>query len=394
MATRIEVLGETLVIKASPSFLKQAACPRSLHEGYVRKSEDRTVRLEAVRGRVVHEILAELTRLCLERKIQPQRLRPEEARQVIIAALPHEMYDEVGLILAWVALWRERYELSRHIAGHEDRLAIYFDGREAPWDDADARGIFDEITIEQKLCRVTDYKSQAQILSQQALREHEQMLFYCWMLWRFYPHLDTYSARIWYLRYGFAQEVHYSVDELKRFEERLFVKLELIRKIGSWAPIAGTHCNVCDFVHTCPIGNDASLLPEEILTVSQAKRVAQALRVREGYVSKARSLLKNYVEENGPVELGGATGDRFVYGFKPSLCKSYEDETVLRVLDDHGLPVTDAYKLDRRRLDRTLKKLREEDDGAAAEIEASATESGTTQFKGYVPGGDGEDETE
>ena len=59
-----------------------------------------------------------------------------------------------------------------------------------------------------------------------------------------------------------------------------------------------------------------------------------------------------------------------------------------------GLPVTDAYKLDRRRLDRTLKKLREEDDGAAAEIEASATESGTTQFKGYVPGGDGEDETE
>lgn len=306
------ILGETLSVPLSPTFLQHASCPLCLRWSYVDKSVPRLPRLSTLRGAVAHLAIALLSEHCMKADTPPSQLTDTHLRNAIVVSAPHEVYSELGTIFEWLSLWRERFALRpKHLVGYEERMAIDETFREVVWSQAAYRGIVDVIHLVGRTAIVTDYKGKPNVLSQAALAEHEQGWFYCWLVSKFYPQAEEFVFRIWYLRYGFYAETRRTRRQLDAFEQVLFMKRDKIAAIERWEPIAGQHCAVCDFVPICPLATGASELPVQIRTKDEAVRVASELRVKEQWVKEARAQLKTYVEHNDDVELSG-----YAYGFR------------------------------------------------------------------------------
>jgi hypothetical protein len=324
MADVATICGVELPVQLSPTFLQHAACPQCLRWTYVDRLP-RYARTTSTRGRAVHEALARLTSLCRSKRILPRRLTDEDLQSAIAAATPHEIWGEIGLIFEWVALWRKRFDLApKELVGHEERMAIDDRFQDAAWSEASYRGVVDLLHVFGKKAVITDYKGQPNILPQAGLDRHEQGSFYCWLLSKYYPHLEEFYFRIWYLRYGFFAVTRRSRRQLAFFEESLLAKKQKVLEIESWDPIPGEHCGVCDFIHLCPIAADEAPLPTEIVTPEQATRVASALRVKEEWAKEARTKLKVYVEHNEAVQLPG-----FIYDFRAAPQRTEEARPAL-----------------------------------------------------------------
>lgn len=306
------ILGETLAQPLSPTFLERAACPLCLRWSYLDKSVPRQPRLSTLRGAVAHVAIAILTEQCLKAAILPSELTDTQLRNAIVVSAPHEVFGELGRIFEWLTLWRARFPLQpQHLVGYEERMAIDEAFGEVVWSKAAYRGIVDVIHIIGRTAIVTDYKGKPNVLSPTALADDEQGWFYTWLVSKFYPQVNEFVFRIWYLRYGFYAETRRNRRELAAFEQRLQMKQDKIAGIECWEPIAGQHCGVCDFVACCPLANDDAELPIQIRTKEEAVRVAGELRVKEEWIKEARTQLKSYVEHNDDVVLSG-----YAYGFR------------------------------------------------------------------------------
>jgi hypothetical protein len=210
----LEVNGEKLTIKLSPTFIDKAACPKYLKLHYVDKVDDKYVRIAAERGSAAHAAIAELIGICQEAQIQPSSLSLEQIAEAVKRHTGHHILPETGDILSWTRLWAERYKISKYIYGVEEKVGLDHAYDDTEWDDASYRGILDVIDIEGTHLTVTDWKSQPHILNQSELDAHEQGTMYCWLASKLYPHIETFTFRIWYLRYGFYAETTRSVADL------------------------------------------------------------------------------------------------------------------------------------------------------------------------------------
>jgi hypothetical protein len=380
------ILGAELPLKLSPTFLERAACPLCLKWTYVDKLTTSSSRMSALRGAAAHLAIAVLTKRCLDEKILPSRLSDEHLRGAIAEATPHEIYAQIGPIFEWVSLWRERFHLqSKQLVGFEERMAIGERFEEAAWSEAAYRGIVDVIHIRDRTAIVTDYKSQPNILSQAALDQHDKGSFYCWLVSKFYPQIEEFVFRLWYLRYGFYAETRRSRRQLDLFEQQLLVRKQKITEIERWEPVAGDHCGVCDFNHLCPLGQAPSPLASDLVTPDQAVQLASELRVKEEWVKRARGKLKVYVEKNeDPIELAG-----YAYGFRAIETVQHDASVLVDPLRDHDLPLSDYLAGKSKPLAKLLKNLDEGSD-LREQLEAARTVKRATKFRGYKLAGDDE----
>ncbi len=384
------VLGETLQVTLSPSFVQRAACPLCLKWTYIEKLVTRYSRMTALRGQAAHLAIANLTSRCLTEEIAPRRLKDEHLRDAITAATPHEIYAEIGNIFNWVDRWRERIDLQpKNFMGHEEPIAIDEHYNEARWEDAAYRGIVDLFHKFGKTAIVWDYKTQPNVLSQAALDQHEQGSFYCWLVSRFYPKIEEFVFRIWYLRHGFYGETRRTKRDLELFEQKLLCQRQKVVEIQSWDPIPGEHCGVCDFIHLCPLGQDCSTLPTEIITAEQAQRVASELRAKEEWAKQAKAKLKVYVEHNDAVALPG-----YAYGFRASESVEWDRELVEDVLRDYGLDKDGYFNPNGKKLAQLFKRARREEGALLDRLEAARALKAKTSFRGYKVAGDDEDADE
>ena len=388
MAQIVTILGEQLPIKLSPTFLERAACPLCLKWTYIDQIVTQYTRTNALRGAAAHLAIAVLTRRCLDERITPDRLSDEQLRRAIAESTQHEIYAEIGRIFEWIALWRERFDLqAQDLIGFEEKMAIDEKFAEVGWHEASYRGIVDVLHNPGRTAIITDYKSQPNILSQTALDQHDKGTFYCWLTSKFYPHLEHFFFRIWYLRYGFYAETRRTRRQLDLFEQTLLVRKQKLTEIRSWDPIAGDHCGVCDFIHLCPLGHAASPPPSEVVTHRQAQQLASELRVKEEYVKRARAKLKVYVEHHEePIELAG-----YGYGFRASETEAWEPTRLAEVLREHQLPVAEYLGGNRKRLTKLLKRAARQESELFEELDAARVLRTTTKFTGYKLAGDDED---
>jgi hypothetical protein len=380
------IAGAELPLKLSPTFLERAACPLCLKWSYIDRLITSSSRTSALRGAAAHLAIAVLTKCCLDEKILPSRLSDEHLRRAIAQATPHEIYPQIGPIFEWVSLWRERFLLQpKQLVGFEERMAISERFDEAAWSDAAYRGIVDVIHIRDRTAIVTDYKSQPNILSQAALDQHDKGSFYCWLVSKFYPQIEEFVFRLWYLRYGFYAETRRSRHQLDLFEQQLFVRRQKIAEIERWQPIAGDHCGVCDFNHLCPLGQTSSPLASELVTHEQALKLASELRVKEEWIKRARGQLKVYVEKNeDPIELAG-----YAYGFRASETVQHDAGALIDPLRENDLTLSTYLVGKTKPLAKLLKKLDQASE-LRDQLEAARVVKVTTRFKGYKLAGDDE----
>jgi len=392
---KLVILGDELPLKISPNFLKQAACPRNLKLMYINKEVNRYVRANTVRGAAAHEAIAEVTRLALTTNRKLVDFSNDEIRDIVAKNTPSLAYAEIGNIYKWVLLWRDRFFITNHIVGHEEKMAIDEKFQECSWDKATYRGIVDYIDIDEDEGLIIDYKSQANILSESDLTNHEQLSFYCWLVNKFYPHVNHFRARIWYLQYGFYAETERTSADLAVFEQQMFLRIQAIRKIENWDPVPGEHCNFCDYIHLCPYATEEEILPTKVLSDTQALRLARGVRVKEEWVSKAKKQLKAFVDGNNDVELLGTNGSRYVFGYRMAPSYKYDFSIVKEVLVSAGIPLSDALRVDARDMKRIEKGLIRNNPLLADRLEEAKTRTGKTMFKGYIPKpGDDQEEEE
>lgn len=376
----LKINGEEVKLKLSHSFMQTAQCPLALKLRYVDHLDDRFVRVAAERGKAGHEALEEIITHCLEDDCDIEDVDDEMVRDIVQRHTPHTILSEVGNIFSWVQLWRDRFKLPKDIYGHEEKIAIDDEFDECDWDDASYRGVVDLLQIKRDLAVITDWKSQPHILSKTDLGEHEQLTMYCWLVWKMYPHVKRFKARIWYLRYGFYSETVRTEEQLVAFEHALMIKERKIAEIDNWDPIPGKNCGYCDFVHRCPLAMDLSPDTMQVVaTQEQAVVAAQRLTVMDALSKEIKTRLKQYVERNDDVMIG----DSWAYGFRKSTSEVWYPAEVAEVLKPHDLVLADYANIDKRALNKLIKESDKENPVLAGELRDIVHEKHSTRFEGH-----------
>lgn len=386
----LEVNGEKLTIKLSPTFIDKAACPKYLKLHYVDKVDDRYVRVAAERGTAAHAAIAELIGACQEAEIQPSSLSIDQIADAVRRHTDRRILPETGEILAWVRLWAERYKISKHLYGFEEKVGLDHAFDDTEWDLASYRGILDVIDIEKEHLTATDWKSQPHIFNQSELDSHEQGTMYCWLASKLYPHIKTFTFRIWYLRYGFYAETTRSAADLEAFEQTLMIKEQKILEIDDWDPIPGKHCQYCDVIQHCSLAQDLTLTHTNVISQEQAIKVAQRLTVMEVLIKELKSQLKGYVKENDDVRIG----DGWVWGFRSKESRQWPIADLASILEHYGHGLEEVANVDARKLKKLLKTAAKENPDLEADISSIEKVKVRAEFRGYKQGDSEEEETE
>jgi len=387
---KLKVLGQELSLKLSPSFLTNAACPRYLKLHYIDKVDDRYIRVAAERGSACHEAIAELISLCQEAQIQPSSLSLDQISDAVASHTPHTILAEIGEIMSWVRLWAERYQISKHIYGVEEKVALDEAFDDTEWDNASYRGILDVVDVNKKHCTVTDWKSQPHVMTQAELDAHEQLTMYCWLASKLYPHIEEYTARIWYLRYGFYAETKRTVKDLQLFEQTLMLKEQKILEISNWDPIPGKHCQYCDVIQHCPLSQDLSVTNTQVISQDQAIDAAQRITVMDALSKELKARLKAYVKENDSVVIG----DKWCWGYRSKASAVWDMQELLDVLMEYGHEIQEVASIDSRKLKKFLKVATRANPGLESDIAQIQKTKVKTEFRGYRLGDAEDDESE
>lgn len=352
----LTVLGQTVPMRVSPTFLQNAACPLCFKLTYV-DHEQKYPHLAAIRGSAAHEAIAALTRAALDNEMDAKDFTDQEIFEAVRLATPHAGMPEIGNVLAWVKTWRDRFQIKHsHIVGHEEKVALDENYQETDWDHASYRGIMDYIEIHHDTHAVViDYKSQAMILGQGKLTNHMQLTFYCWLAWKMYPQLKTFTVCIWYLQYGFLQETQRTLEEVQAFEQELHLREAKILDMQNWDPIPGEHCNMCDYPHLCPVAEDMSLPPAQIITQDQAASATERLHVLTVVKKRLEEKIKSFVSSNGPVRIGGESGG-VVYGFAAKPVTGYDSAKVEEILRANGIALADVANVNKQLLKKLVRE--------------------------------------
>lgn len=384
----LKVLGQELKLKLSPSFLNNAACPAYLKFHYVDKVGEQFIRIAAERGSAAHGAIAELLEYAMKERMEVQDIPNGMLREALQKHLPHKIIADVALVYGWIELWRDRFKIPNNIHGIEDKIALDDEYDECAWDNAAYRGILDLNQISGTHCTITDWKSQPHIMGQGELDEHEQLTMYCWLAWKLYPHLKSFTARIWYLRYGFYGETTRTVEQLEAFENALMIKEKKVLEIDSWDPIPGKHCQYCDYIHRCPLAQDLSPNNPEVITQEQAVLAAQRVTVMDALSKELKSKLKLYVDNNDDVMIG----DKWVYGYRHSQSVKWDAEETEEVLREHGHSLSEVASVDAKRMKKFLKEQARENPPLEVMLNDIKKEKHATQFKGHQRGSEPDDE--
>lgn len=391
----LEINGESLKIRISPSFLTNAACAAYLKFHYVDKIEKKSPRVPAERGKVMHEAIADLVRECHESDEKICDITDARLLEALEENMTHDAMPEIANMVSWLKKWRDNYVLPGNIYGIEEMIALDEEFDETSWETGSYRGIIDLLEVKGSEATVTDWKSQANILNAQELQENEQLTIYSWLLWKMYPHLKTFKVRIWYLRHGFYHETVRTEEQLIEYEQVLMLKEKRIENIENWSPTPGSHCGYCDYKYDCDLAQDLSPLNENIITEEQAIQAASRITAMEAMLKAMKGKLRDYVKANDAVAIGD-----WVYGYRLQSSRKFEMSVVESILDkfdieeEFGEMAREAFNSDSRKITKLLKAIDRVCPDAASEIEESAIVKHGSRFSGYKRGKVGDDDFE
>ena len=318
----------TAIPPLSQSLFEQMACPFLYATKQVR-GLPQTTSEAAERGRVIHEVIRDYIRHLIETKQPTDYAKLDE----LVEASPYS--EEVAEVL-------EKFKTDYFFDPEElfaaelpIRLTENFQPiiRKDSHSIAAYQGTLDLFSLESPtVAIIDDWKSYWQVVAPDSF----QAQFYPLLLMCLNPGLERVIFRLQFVRYGVSRQVEYTradLPKLKKIAERerarqLRYHEEATTGREDLPAAPGRQCTYCPLVaNGCPMATTnpyATMIPEE--------------RVQFGlYLEQAKKendcILKDHVNQNGPVLYIDGAGNRFEGGFKLKTQKSYPLVEGTAVLD-------------------------------------------------------------
>jgi hypothetical protein len=158
-----------------------------------------------------------------------------------------------------------------------------------------------------------------------------QQQLYAWLVMMNFPAIKAVTLREFYVYRTAARGARITRADLPKIEQRLRylvagfdraimagspknLKLATLEKHGSWKPSPGYHCRWCTKAYQCPI-DDEFRGDAGVQSMDDAARLAGARAVMKAAIKQIDSVLRPFVDLNGPVPIKRAKGRR-VLGFR------------------------------------------------------------------------------
>jgi hypothetical protein len=276
-------------------------------------------------------------------------------------ALPNEAMADA------IEIWNRFYETfalpqGLESPGVENRLAFDVSWQPCEFfaEEAFFRMVIDFHFRQDSLGVIVDWKTNREV--PQTVGKDLQLRTYGWGLKQaLYPEVQEVLLRLHFLRYGKEREVMLESHDLAEVPDELEARISTIEADINFEPTPGSFCGLCGVTAHCPVMSQA-LAPIEVLaptTREQAEKAASLLLTLQKVEKELTARLKEWVKENGPVQVGD-----LVYG--PTEVVSYDLNTkaVVEFLLNEGLEREAVWPLlgiTKTGLERGMKKLQRPD---------------------------------
>lgn len=317
----------TTIPPLSQSLFEQMACPFLYATKQVRGLPQPTSE-PAERGRVIHEVIRDYIRHLIETKQPTDYAKLDE----LVEASPYS--EEVAEVL-------EKFKTDYFFepeALFAAELPIQLGKDFQPIQQGSNwiptfQGTLDLVSLESStVAIVDDWKSFWQVTTPDSF----QAKFYPLLLMCLNPGLERVIFRLQFVRYGVSRQVEYTradLPKLKKMAERerarqLRYHEEATTGREDLPAAPGRQCTYCPLVaNGCPMATTnpyATMIPEE--------RVQFGLYLEQAKKENDR-ILKDHVNQNGPILYVDGAGNRFEGGFKLKTQRSYPLVAGTAVLD-------------------------------------------------------------
>jgi len=164
---------------------------------------------------------------------------------------------------------------------------------------------------------VIDWKTNRNLPDQQIIEKDIQTRLYALMVSAFAP-VESFIVELNFLRYRVIRKLEIRREELEPLKEWIMTGIEPIESASRFDPTPGEWCGLCGYKTHCPecravTESLPSSIPASIDDDDDAKRLAGMLKLVIELRNKLQSVLKEWVEKNGPIDLSGEVLDLYEY---------------------------------------------------------------------------------
>ena len=245
-----------------------------------------------------------------------------------------------------------------------------------------------EVDSDEGIAEITDWKSNHQILPDSRVKEDFQGRCYSMLVLETLPHIEAVKFHLGLSRYGIylpqKGEAIFTREDAEAFKEHLSFRLAF-HFAGDLKRdhVPGTWCQYCPLkrVGECTLYRSYyGTTPPPPLTELQARKLARQVIALEDARDTRVALLKQYVNERGPLPVGSG-GQAEVFDFHKRESEEIPATALISILDDNRSLVGDQpldELLSIKKTTKAYKSLRYHADLRSAFEDAATMKAATT----------------
>lgn len=386
-ATTTETRTPVLTIRQSHLTWLLGYCPRGAYALAVEKREGPSYS-GAARGTCIHEAFARYNLHLWKTGRQTDWEAAERIGFDVLADNPELPLPERDDVIAQVRNIAQSYVFEpAHFYGAEEALHCDLDL-------ADGRAVritgrLDLLLVDsdEGTATVRDVKGNHALPPDSAIVNDLQLKTYAMLVTENLPHVERVSGQLWFTRYGLLlprkDEAVWTRDDIERFKDHLRVILADFLDSPRHEAVPSVKCQYCPLrrpgqctLHRSYYGTT----PPPPTSEAQARKLARQVVALEQARETRLGLLKEYVNEHGPLPIG--SGDHAeTFAYHKSESEEIAPTDLMQILDDNfGLvgpqPLDELLTV--KKTARAYKSLRYHKDLKSAFDDVATTKAKTT----------------
>lgn len=385
--TMTETRTPVLTIRQSHLTWLLGYCPRGAYALAIEGREGPSYS-GAARGTCIHEAFARYNLHLWKKGRQTDWEAAERIGLDVLADCPELPLSERDDVIAQVRNIAQSYLFeASHFYGAEEQL--YTDLELADGRVVRITGRLDLLLVDQDegLATIRDVKGNHSLPTDSAIAKDLQLTIYAMLVFDNLPDVERVSGQLWFTRYGLLlprkEPAVWTREDIDVFKDHLRVILAHFLDSKTHEAVPGVKCQYCPLrrVNECRLYRSYyGTVPPPPRNETQALKLARQIVALEDARETRIALLKDYVNEHGPLALGsGSAAETFAYHKRES--EEIAPSDLLAVLEDNrslvgDQPIDELLSVNKR--SKAFRNLRYHQELRAAFDDVATTKVSTT----------------